>query len=679
MPGSSSESLRFLSRRPREVWQGGLFRLPMWITPPGEAPYRPWCGLWVKLGIRRAHAGMPIHPSRRSAGQALETFIEMARDPDKGDGLPERVEVTGAGVAEAMGAALSPLGVGVVCRDRLTAVERLLEEMAAELSGGTVHRGALEPAGMTLERFASFAEAARLFYEAALWRQLTDEDLIRVERPRVAADLSHVVVLGAGGNAFGLMFFESQTLHERLMHEQEEDGAGLELASHCSVFFGPITELPLEDSALFEDHGLPVAGPEAYPCPVRFAPPRRVRRLGTRDLAHVEAILRALAATTEAELDTGRWSRVVPSADGTVEVALALPEIADAEKIANAQEGHTARPRALHDRRAMERGLVAMSRYFEQNPPRSLEEANREIAGKFSGRKLDDIPTGASTPLERAQDLCYEAFDARGRRRVILARRALEICPDCADAYVIQAERAGDPQEAARLYREGVRAGERALGPKRFKRKEPPFWSDVSTRPYMRALEGLAETCAAHGQEEEAIAHYQRLLELNPGDNQGVRFMLAGILLEKGDDAAAGILLRQFKDDPTASFVYAHALWRFRTEGDSATSRRALRRALKLNPFVPKLLLDRKRPDEPLPSSYSFGSRDEAAIACHELRGSWKAAPGALEWLKRIAAPERASRRKAGSASARKAGRASSLSRGRSRPSGGAKRPHPDV
>ncbi|MGO9961447.1 MAG: hypothetical protein ACLP50_36650, partial [Solirubrobacteraceae bacterium] len=43
----------------------------------------------------------------------------------------------------------------------------------------------------------------------------------------------------------------------------------------------------------------------------------------------------------------------------------------------------------------------------------------------------------ASRPRYRAEDLVYEAWEAAGERRVALAREALALWPDCADAYVL--------------------------------------------------------------------------------------------------------------------------------------------------------------------------------------------------------------------------------------------------
>jgi len=56
------------------------------------------------------------------------------------------------------------------------------------------------------------------------------------------------------------------------------------------------------------------------------------------------------------------------------------------------------------------------------------------------------LPPRELTPLERAQDLMYRAFDSTGEKRVTLARKALAISEDCADAYVLLAEETADWQ-----------------------------------------------------------------------------------------------------------------------------------------------------------------------------------------------------------------------------------------
>jgi tetratricopeptide (TPR) repeat protein len=246
---------------------------------------------------------------------------------------------------------------------------------------------------------------------------------------------------------------------------------------------------------------------------------------------------------------------------------------------------------------------------------------------------MDAIASTASTPAERAQDLVYGAMDARGRRRILLARKALEVFPDCTDAHVLLAEASADLGQARDLYVQGVAAGERALGPAVFDEGAGHFWSDVRTRPYMRARFGLARCLEDLGQRDEALAHYRELLRLNPSDNQGARYAFLNALLLTRRDDEAGTLLRQFSDEPSALWQYGRALWAFRREGDCPASRQRLRAAFRSNRHLPGYLAGDSEWTDAVPQSYAMGSREEAVICVDELGDAWKATPGALEWL----------------------------------------------
>lgn len=240
----------------------------------------------------------------------------------------------------------------------------------------------------------------------------------------------------------------------------------------------------------------------------------------------------------------------------------------------------------------------------------------------------------ASTPAHRAQDLIYEAWDtpSPGRRQE-LARQALALWPDCADAYALLAESEEDLAAKLALFEKGVAAGERALGPATFQENAGDFWGLLETRPYMRARAGLASCLWKLGRREEAVAHLQDMLRLNPGDNQGLRYALASHLAELGQDDALAGLLRSYEDDASSMWDYTRALLAFRQGGDTPEAREWLDEARGNQPHVPGLLLGRQRMPRTLPDFYSFGSREEAILYVAEGRAAWDCTPGALDWL----------------------------------------------
>lgn len=284
------------------------------------------------------------------------------------------------------------------------------------------------------------------------------------------------------------------------------------------------------------------------------------------------------------------------------------------------------------DMRTMEKVMADIGRLLSEREFEPAEEINAYLDDMMaSGEPIAATPR---TPLEEAQGQMYEAWEARGKRRIELARKALGISADCADCYVLLAEEAARTLEEARdLYQQGVEAGERAIGPEPFKEDVGHFWGILETRPYMRARAGLAQTLWLLGERRQAIEHLQDMLRLNPNDNQGVRYMLMGWLLGAGDDQALGKLLRRYKDDYSAEYLYTNALWLYRKEGATAKSKRALGEAMGENRHVPLYLLGRKRIPRDLPEYISFGSESEAVSYAAGAIQAWRETEGALAWL----------------------------------------------
>jgi tetratricopeptide (TPR) repeat protein len=257
----------------------------------------------------------------------------------------------------------------------------------------------------------------------------------------------------------------------------------------------------------------------------------------------------------------------------------------------------------------------------------------------------------ADQALAQAQDVLYEAWDqTTSRARVALAKKALKISPLCADAYVLLAEEEAQSAEAARdYYQRGVEAGELALGPEGFEDYAGQFWGFLETRPYMRARAGLAAALARLGDVDGAISHYRDMLRLNPNDNQGIRYVLAGYLLGRGDDAALKALLEEYKEDGSAYWLYTQALVAYRDGGpDDAQAKRLASDAWASNEHVPALLSGTKTAKPSRDGYITLGGEDEAASYVEECGAAWRNTPGAIDWLRAVTAglpPKRSARR----------------------------------
>jgi tetratricopeptide (TPR) repeat protein len=242
-----------------------------------------------------------------------------------------------------------------------------------------------------------------------------------------------------------------------------------------------------------------------------------------------------------------------------------------------------------------------------------------------------------SEAVDAAQELMFDAWDSDDRpTRVALARKALAISSDCADAYLLLAhESAATPAETLALLTEGVAAGERALGPEAFRDDVGDFWGLIETRPYMRTRFTLAQALWDAARRDEAAGHAAELLRLNPDDNQGVRYPLFHWLLVLGRDAEAEALLKRYRAPQDAQWAWPAALAAFRRSGDTPAARKALAAARAANPFVAPYLTGRKKLPRKMAPYYSPGDADEAAIYVTDGGAeAWGATPGALAWLK---------------------------------------------
>lgn len=560
-----------------ETWQVARFRLPLWIGPDEGVPFRPWC-----VAVLRPPDGLFVQdPDEEdeppSVEEVAETVVEAARQSGL---LPRRLLVAEDGLADGLRRHLTGLDVEIEQAGSLPELDEAIDARVQPFFRDDP--GLLTGEGVTLEQLASFAEAAAAFVRAEPWRHLNEEDRILIESPE-ASPVHFAMILGWSPLTQGAVF----------LPEPPEEGADPELLDPWLIHFVSPWMVPTQDLYTWERHGLALAGENDHP---RISNDN-MRRPDAGLLDIFEAFLRAVAVTTEDEMDSGRWEKVVETGRGPVRLVLSLPDL-------------------LHPLESDSRPVFVMD-----------EE-------DLFGEPSPEPPEAMDSPKRAARDLADQAWDARGRRRVALARQALALWPDCVDAWVQLAERERDPERAVPLYSRAVEAARCVLDPLFLFGTAGNAWEVPEARPYLRVRFDLAETLREAGRLEEAVDHYKELVRLNAMDNQGARYRLVDTLILLDRDPEAARVLAAYPEELLAHFLYARTLLAFRREGDSPGARNCLTFALRRNRFVPEyLLMEDLLLEEESPLFFRPGERSEAVAYALEAQEVWEITPGALGWL----------------------------------------------
>ena len=147
-----------------------------------------------------------------------------------------------------------------------------------------------------------------------------------------------------------------------------------------------------------------------------------------------------------------------------------------------------------------------------------------EMEQVLPGLDPDDLDPDAD-PIGQAVDHA-QAGDIEGAYEILM-----DLCQAdlrCLDAHAHLGNIVFDsrPEAAIRHYEVGFRIGELSLG-KRFDGVLP--WGWIDNRPFLRCMHGFGLCLWRLKRFKEAAAIFDRMLWLNPSDNQGARFLVADV------------------------------------------------------------------------------------------------------------------------------------------------------
>ncbi|MDC3417145.1 SEC-C metal-binding domain-containing protein [Aquibacillus salsiterrae] len=281
--------------------------------------------------------------------------------------------------------------------------------------------------------------------------------------------------------------------------------------------------------------------------------------------------------------------------------------------------------------------------------PFSLEKTMGDITKAISEKDFDsleevdeflqllidqpDLISQDNSDAKRAQELIYDAYDKPALERVEIAKKALELDPNCVDAYNLLGDHEVNPTKALQLYKTGMEIGEKELGKQFLKDNKGMFWGLIETRPFMRAKFNYASLLREFD-EKAAIKQFEELLELNENDNQGVRDILGRLYLEDNNIDDAKRMLQRF-DENRAVNAYQDILIDYLLHGLSEKLEELLNDAKKVNPYVIDFLTKKEEVPDSIIGVYQPGDKNEAAMYASDFLHLWEDEKELIDWLKK--------------------------------------------
>lgn len=613
------------SSQPKKVvWYCALRKLRAWMQHEknDDEYYRPW-SLLVIHSPSGSILLLKFFSKQPTPKELLECLFDLIRTPiDSGKKMPPPKEIHFADrhLADSLSPTLLVNHIAVKHKPNHRLVANIFREITQEINPKETRvPGLLSQPKVTKKMVGMLFKAACIFYHSRPWDIIDEESLLVIRISGQPAPY-YANVRGSQSAEYGLAVYTSLKQAKEYFSMSKVNKTDKFKEYHLFSFSFP-PYVSFDDLDAVEKYGWELPSPNIYPSPFFFNP-KGVKRPSADMLAWYEAALRAIPlfisryksqnglpreGISELEVETSRGTQIV-------QISFFLADPPDFPIFEDQITDENLTDQISFDRRGMEGDLAKLD---------------------FFG--LDEDPSENSAVRE-AQFIMYDAWDNPDvKTRIRLAKKALKFSPDCADAYVLLAEEeARTVQKSKALFQQGVEAGRRALGEDFFQDEENIgyFWGILETRPYMRALAGLANSLWQMGNEEQAVLHYRELLRLNPGDNQGIRFILLELLIEMNHLEDVRVLMDDYLDSDSVDWSYTALLMELWENGDSVRAHSLLESAIEANEHIPAYLLGIKLiPD--LRSPYiTFGGEDEAADYVTRHIRFWKKRKIVLKWLK---------------------------------------------
>ena len=256
-----------------------------------------------------------------------------------------------------------------------------------------------------------------------------------------------------------------------------------------------------------------------------------------------------------------------------------------------------------------------LNEFFANIDAKSDEELNeklKEFIAKYNNGEIDYT----NTILDDAYELLVQAENAKTKNQAIkLAKEAYDMCPDCFDAVLFQAELEENSIKRDKLLNEGLEFEKDRLEEEGYFEKDNigHFYGIFETRPYIRGLYRKADYLIADGKAKQARDVCLEILRLNNNDNTGARYLLMAIYAYLEDEKE---MLKLYKKYPEESLVmlFPQFIVSYKL-GKDKEAKELLERINKVNTHFIKFFKGTMKRNEDIPyRHYSHGDSSEVIM-----------------------------------------------------------------
>lgn len=201
-------------------------------------------------------------------------------------------------------------------------------------------------------------------------------------------------------------------------------------------------------------------------------------------------------------------------------------------------------------------------------------------------------PYKPKSDSEKAQLLAYELF-SKGIYSVSAEelQKVQQFDPLLPDGFLLAAEMEMDPSVKKSLLENAI-----ASGKLHYEHEMEVSWLYIANRPYLRAVFLLGIHFWERDEFGKSFDEFQKLLQLNPADHQGARYLAVSSLIALGRLKEAESLIEHYEDEFSDNAFYAWFKWLIERKRSvhSRATQEMFKQALEQNPYVKKHI--EKRP-----------------------------------------------------------------------------------